>query len=442
MPGDLTQVKASADANGRGTLRGVASSFARNSWALADQGLISASNFATLILLARGLSPSDFGAFVLAYTGLVLLNGIQSALITQPHNVLGQAHLGAGYPPYTTSTAAFQGAFALTGAALVVVAAGIVAQADSDAAVILLATVPALLGWQAQEFARRILYTETRFRMAFLTDLVAYGGQVVAFALLVAADVVTVPLALVVVGLTSAAGALVGVVAIRPSLGGRIRRDAVRENWHYGRWLAAGTVASWFVGQGAVYLVAVLIDAAASAGLKAAQVILGPLNVFFLFLATVLPIRLAATRKVAGDAGLGESLGRVFRIGALPVLAYCALTSVFAEPILTTLYGSEYAGYAGVVRILGVYYLVMYGLVLLYSALAARRQTRELFLGNLYGAVVALVTGWVCIEAWGVNGAALGMLFGAIAAAIMYWLTFRRPAEGPTSTTSMAVEPH
>src|SRR4029079_2838125 len=121
-------------------LRGVASSFARNSWALADQGLISLSNFATLILLARGLSRSDFGAFVLAYTALILLNGIQSALITQPHNVLGQAHLGTGYRRYTTSTAAFQVAFALTAAALVVAAAGIVAQADSDAAVILLAT--------------------------------------------------------------------------------------------------------------------------------------------------------------------------------------------------------------------------------------------------------------------------------------------------------------
>ena len=77
-----------------------------NLWALADQFLISGTNFLTMILVARGLkSVSDFGVFVLVYSILLFSNSIQMALITQPHNVLGESRRGTDYVRYTASTA-------------------------------------------------------------------------------------------------------------------------------------------------------------------------------------------------------------------------------------------------------------------------------------------------------------------------------------------------
>src|SRR5689334_4005001 len=61
--------------------------FVKDIWAVADQALIAASNFATMIFVARALKLELFGRFTLVYSALLFANIFQVALITQPHNV-------------------------------------------------------------------------------------------------------------------------------------------------------------------------------------------------------------------------------------------------------------------------------------------------------------------------------------------------------------------
>src|SRR5678815_3258175 len=75
----------------------------KNLWALADQVLISGANFVTMLLAFRGMGEARFGEFTLIYTALLFANMMQSALITQPHNVLGATRKGLDYIRYTTS---------------------------------------------------------------------------------------------------------------------------------------------------------------------------------------------------------------------------------------------------------------------------------------------------------------------------------------------------
>src|SRR5437588_1846559 len=81
---------------------------ARNVWALADQVLISGTNFVTTVLVARSLSDREFGAFSVIYGVLLFCNIIQSTLITQAHNVLAATLGGHDYRCYTGSTAVQQ----------------------------------------------------------------------------------------------------------------------------------------------------------------------------------------------------------------------------------------------------------------------------------------------------------------------------------------------
>src|SRR5437660_8556945 len=92
-------------------------------WALLDQGLLSACNFATLVVLAHALLPSRFGAFVLAYTTLLFFTGLQTGLVTQPHNVLAQGLEEAHYQSYTESTATAQLLFTAASVGLLTIAA-------------------------------------------------------------------------------------------------------------------------------------------------------------------------------------------------------------------------------------------------------------------------------------------------------------------------------
>src|SRR4051812_2432472 len=84
----------------------------RDVWALADQVLISGTNFVTMVLAARGLHPAAFGAFTLVYSSLLFANIFQSTLVTQPHNVLAATRHGGNYVRYTASAAFGQLLFA------------------------------------------------------------------------------------------------------------------------------------------------------------------------------------------------------------------------------------------------------------------------------------------------------------------------------------------
>ena len=58
-------------------------------WAIADQGIASAGNFATTLLLARALAPAEFGTFVLLNSACLVVLGFQGNLVSTPLVVLG-----------------------------------------------------------------------------------------------------------------------------------------------------------------------------------------------------------------------------------------------------------------------------------------------------------------------------------------------------------------
>src|SRR5688572_14738900 len=201
---------------------GAMSLIRKGSWGIADQALISATNFVTMVLLARGLGPAAFGAFSLVYGGMLFVNSLQGALILQPHSVLCAARKGQQYADYTTSTGVAQ-LLSATAAALLALTAGIVSTfAAWPAAHLFFAFTPCIVAWQLHEFVRRVLYDEGRFRAAFANDVIGYGGQTAAIAGLWATQALTPPLALYAITATSLVAAVTGAWQLRASLAGRI----------------------------------------------------------------------------------------------------------------------------------------------------------------------------------------------------------------------------
>src|SRR5438045_8021636 len=56
-------------------------------WAIADQGLFAGSNFILNIVLARWLSPDEYGAFGVAFSIFLLVGTLHSSLLTEPMTV-------------------------------------------------------------------------------------------------------------------------------------------------------------------------------------------------------------------------------------------------------------------------------------------------------------------------------------------------------------------
>lgn len=396
-------------------------------WGVLDQGLVSGVNFLTIILVARSLSPTDFGYFVLAFTILQTAGTLQASLITRPHNVLGAIRHGQEYVDYSTTAAAVQVGFAFALAAIAAAAAGIADAAGFSQPLFVLALAPALVAWQLQELGRRMLYTEGRLAAAFGNDVLSYGGQAFALVLLWQHDLLTGTRALLTLAAAFAVGAAVVAWQLRPTVAGRLDRSALSANWHFGKWLGVAEVGQWFSTQFYIYLAAVVIDAVASAALKAAQTLLGPISVFLTFVTSYLPIVLA--RELESSAGFRRKVRRSLA-GILPVvIPYCLVVGLLAKPALELVYGSEYGQYADVVRLFALYYVALVFSTVAIAALSARSMTRDVFVGQAAGAALSLAVGWLLLRELGPEGGVVGMLL-SWALAMTFFLRALRASSG------------
>jgi O-antigen/teichoic acid export membrane protein len=402
-------------------------------WGLADQGLVSAVNFFTLILLGRRLDPPDFGAFVLAFTVLQSAGMLQAALLTRPHNVLGAVRRGRDYTDYSTTTAVAQSGFAVALAAAAALAGAVAAGAGVSAWPLVLALAPALVAWQLQELGRRMLYTEGRLRAALAVDLLAYGSQAAALVVLVLLGRLSPTSAVHALAATFAVGAVAAWWQLRRSLGGRFDRESLRAGWRFGKWLGAAEVGQWLSTHFYVYLAGALVSAAASGALKASQTLLGPMSVFLAFVTAYLPVKLARGRGPAGELGGRVRAGYLATL--LVVVPYCVLAAAFARPLLELVYGAAYAGYADVVRLFALYYVLLAASTVVVAALSARELTRAVFVGHAGGGAVSLAAGWALLEALGPEGAVVGMIASWLAAMAVFWPAHRSDGRRPAQAT-------
>jgi len=304
-----------------------------NVWAVADQMLISGTNFVTMVLMARGLnSAADFGVFVLVYSVLLFCNSLQMALVTQPHSVLGVSQELAAYVRYTSSCAFNQLALVLALATLVLGAWGISTLIGWRDAPLLLAMTSTIIAWQLQEFMRRVLYTERRISSAFAMDIVAYGGQALAISILWWKHSLTGSVAFYAIAATSAVAALIGWWQLRRSLSLQYDFEVTKENWHFGKWLAAGyIVGNWLSSQLLVFLAAGILGTWAAGILRAMHTVFGPMRIVAQAISLTLPTKLATALESEGAAGFRREARLAFATATPLFGAYCLLIALFSD---------------------------------------------------------------------------------------------------------------
>lgn len=413
----------------------------KGGWGLGDQVLISAVNFLTMVLLARGLGPTGFGVYVLVFTALQFANGMQNALIIQPHNVLAATRRGHDYTSFTLTSALAQVVFAAAAAALAFAAAMIARWQQWSFAPLLLALSPAAAAWQLQEFVRRVMYTELRLRAAFVNNLISYGGQAVALAVLWYGDTLSGPRALLVIAATSGLAFLVGLYQIRHSLAGRPQWQVMRQSWQFGKWLGGAELAYWASSQAYLWLTGGMLGAAAAGMLKAAYTVFGPTRVFSFALRSLLPTWFSRTMHSGGQTALHQQLKRVY-LAVVPLLGcYCLLVGLFAQPLLQLLFGDAYTGSARVLMLYAAVAFTTFLASIVNAALRAQQLTRVIFSAQLL-ASFTLPLGWLCIRGFGVEGAVMGMMLTSLTVNGVFWWTYLRqldrssPAIPTVQTTS------
>lgn len=387
------------------------------SWGLADQLLISISNFLTTALLARSVASSSFGIFVLMYSVLLLLNIFQYAFIVSPQVVLSAGMSKDSFAMYTRQVGLLQVAMAGIFFLMLAFVAIALELLDTSHGLFCVAAAAALFTWQLQEFLRRIAYAESDPAQAFVNDIISYGLQAAIFLALYHLDLLTPTRAMLVIFLTSLLGTIYGLTRNRWLLSGARAAyqpgNCALAHWQYGKWLLGAELTTW-MGTGAyVFIAGAIAGVEAAATIRLVQVALGPVHVLIRFVDVSLTPKFGAVLHSSGWPAT-KHLAKIAAVVIAAPVAIAVIASItLSSQILQWLFGRPYYDYGWVLTALAVSYVCY--LVASCGAVLLRitQRTPELFRASLVATVVSLPSGLVGAWEFGLKGAVAAMLLHA-----------------------------
>ncbi|HET6985502.1 MAG TPA: hypothetical protein VFI00_02765 [Kribbella sp.] len=260
----------------RPKLRRLAGPAGRASWGLADQALSSLSNLAVGVVVARSSTVADFGVYALAFGGYTIALNVSRAVSTEP---LAVRHSGTRTADWQRAVRASTATALLTGLLGMLVGLAIAAFPGVPSKGVLVAFAVTLPGLLLQDAWRWAFFVVGEGQKALLNDLIWLLAMLAIFGGLYLTDTTSAASLTFAWGL----GAVIAAVAGRFQAGVSPRRQLIREwvrrNWdlspkYVGEMLAvSGTIQVYMLG------ITAAAGLAATAGIRGAQVLLGPVNV-------------------------------------------------------------------------------------------------------------------------------------------------------------------
>jgi len=401
-----------------GGLRGPMSR--RVGWGLVDQGLSSVTNFALAVLVARSVSPREFGAFTLVLAAYAIMLGSSRALTTEAFVVRFSAVDEATHR---------QAAKAVTGAVLVVgcvfagltaVAAGFLTGTLQAAFVPLAVTAPALL---LQDAWRQVFFAAGTPARAAANDFVWATAQAVFYTVLFLTAEPQAASLLLAWGGAAGVAALFGLWQSRTA-----PNPAQARAW----WTAHRDLSGRFAIEHATisasmhatfYGIGAIAGLVAAGAIRGAQVILGPVTLL-----------LQAVTFIAVPEGVRakeHSLGRLKRgcvalslVATTLALAWGGVALMLPDSVGAALLGETWSGARAVLPLLTIAWAAgcaATGPLTGIRAMGAARQSLHVMMMSSPITLAATLIGAFVAEA---SGAAAGLAFGGVIQAALAWLAF------------------
>lgn len=407
-----------------------------------DQGLFATSNFALNILLARWLTPLEYGAFGLAFAVFLLVGAVHQAALLEPMLVFGPGKYRERLSEYLG--ALIYGHFALVAVgSLALLAAGLAFAlwGSPEIATVMLAlaiTEPfILLLWTM----RRACYARVEPRLAALGGLwyilLMLGGAY----FLYSSSWLSGASALGVMALSSLTVSLWLAARLRiqwPSRAGGLIGDSFREHWRYGRWSVPNSALNW-VPQNIFYLVLPIYGGLAAGGsFRALMNLIRPVLQFAWALSNLLlPVLVQA--RYRGHEAFGSRVKTSLILFTLILSVYWILLGLFHQPLVSWIYSGQYAEHSALLWVLG-FSLVFAGikLVIGYSVRALERPD-WLLIAYALPAVAAVTAGTGLVYLWGIVGAAFGLLLSQMVTAALVIFFYRRLRRSPDTQDKLNV---
>ena len=413
-------------------------------WSLADQGIVSGSNFFIGIMLARFLGVQAFGAYSVALAFMLYANTFQASLVVSPMMTAIPAERST-----SNQNRMLQGFFGYT--LLVMLATLIGVQTLAWAlgmwskglalGTLAIPLMAAMAAFQIQDWLRRALFVRTANRSVFFSDLYAYGGQLAGLVYLISQNALSAETALWTLSSTFIISAVITVIHSGIRLNVSATSEMIRKHWRMSRDYFASWQLQWVASSGVILIGTGMVGQRAAGAIRAAQNLLGPVNVLFQWMDNVVPVRAATRLRDWGRAGLVAYLGRIAWLGTLVLSLFAVVLILVDAPLIAFLYGEAYRPYAVLVVFQALYYLFGHGYRMVAYFHRALGNTGVLAHSSLLWAVVAVAFALLTVNWLAEQGIMLSLVAGE-AAALLYLLWLRpSPREAGANTVFLNREP-
>ncbi len=367
-------------------------------WALADQAMVSACNFLTMVILARYLGIHDFGRFTLAWMVVLMSVALHTALVISPMVSIGPKQHPDHRPAYFGTLVSLHVLFVVI--VFVLILSGAWAS-DSifpswKAGQIAVPLACAAIAYNAQEFLRRYFLSVGRVTHAFTTDAIRYLGQLGAFVALAQFTDLDLRIALWVVFASAATGLATCVRHFERLQWDRdVLRASIVRNWKFSKWLIVSIIINTASGNILFIIAGALLGPSAVGALNATRTLLGVTRIVRFGLDNIVPARAAQRFHEAGVASLTQYLGKVTTLVVILTGGVAFVVVVAPEFWLRVVFGSEYTGFGHLVHWWAVGSLIMALNTPLRAGLLAIERTKAIFVASI------LSTLFVCASAYG-----------------------------------------
>ncbi len=405
--------------NGKSTLwerlrSGVLGQFlGREAWALADQAIVSATNFLTNLMLARFMGLREFGIFVLAWMSVLFVNSLQTALIIAPMMSIGPKQEEKDRPSYF-GACVFQ-ELALVSVCFLLVF--VVLKTSSslfhhpELEHLALPLAVSAFAYQMQDFIRRYFFAVRKSHRALADDALSYLTQLPILFLLHRAGRLNSATALWVMAGTSIVGMVAGWFWVeRFEFHWEWIKAISHRHWRVSRWLTGSALLSWTSNNLFVIAAPIYYGAAAAGALKAAQNLMGVTHVWFQGLDNVVPVETARRLREGGvHSMLSYTRSILLKWGGLTLL-FAAIMAVSPGFWLRLAYGPEMAQYGSVLRLYALLYFMVFIGAPLRAGLQALEFTVPIFWSYLAITVLAVTFAGPMAKWLGLNGTMFGLV--------------------------------
>jgi O-antigen/teichoic acid export membrane protein len=391
----------------------------RETWALVDQAVVSATGFLTNVMLARFMGLRQFGVFALAWMSVLFVNSLQNALIVAPMMSIGPKQDEKDRPSYFGSlvvheTVLVSFCFVLVYSTLRI-SGGFVRFSEIKELALPLAV--AAFAYQMQDFFRRYFFATRQGQRALADDVLSYLTQLPILLLLYRTGCLTTTTALWVMAGTSLLGLLPGFFWMEPLEFKWQRIKAIsRRHWAVSRWLGASALLQWTSSNLFVIAAPVYYGAAAAGVLKASQNLMGVTHVWFQGLDNVVPVETARRLHSGGvPSMLGYTRSILVKWGGLTLL-FAVVIAAAPGLWLRLMYGPEMVQYGYILRLYALLYVVVFMGGPLRAGLQALEFTVPIFWSYLAMTAFAFSFAIPMAKWLGLSGS----LFGLIGSQVLF----------------------